>query len=263
MSFAAETWAWDQSCGDGVAKSVLAYLSFRADRHTAEAWPAIATIVKAVEHTERSVRKALAKLVKAGKVEREQRYAANGRCISTLYRLPVASAPAEAVPTPANEQETTPANKQEKPSVLNHQKEREERESTSPQAAPPAPAPLRDEKVALKEAEAPRPKRPQRTPLPDNWTPSREERQLAREAGFSEADIGCMAETFRDWASEKGAHSCDWSASWRKWVRREPKFRAKGSQRRSRPTGDDIKAVMAKYRAPYAFTGATIEGVAL
>jgi hypothetical protein len=90
MSFAAENWAWGQDCGGGVAKSVLAYLSFKADRYNGKCWPGLDTIIKAVQHTERAVRKALDELVRRKLIEREQRFDKKGRCITTLstgYRL--------------------------------------------------------------------------------------------------------------------------------------------------------------------------------
>jgi hypothetical protein len=187
MSFAAESWAWDQQCGNGIAKSVLAYLGFRASRNTGEAWPSLATIVKAVEHGERPVRAAVKQLVKHGKVERQHRFAANGRCISTLYRLPVVAATAEA--TPADQQETpsvpTPADQQGKPSSKEDSTGRkEERAAPASPPPPPPPPPVVDFPTEAKEAsriEEEPVSAPEPEPEPE---PGPEERQLAREAGF-------------------------------------------------------------------------------
>src|SRR5262245_51939410 len=92
-------------------------------------------------------------------------------------------------------------------------------------AAPPASPLPRVDIVAEKEGE--RPPGPQSRPpkpdhLPDDWMPSREERQLAIEAGFDPEDL---VQEFADWARTKAARSADWGASWRRWVRREPQFR--------------------------------------
>ena len=233
MSFAAESWAWDQQCGDGIAKSVLAYLSFRASRRTAECWPSLRTIVRAVEHTERAVRKALAGLVKAGKVERERRYAASGRCISTLYRLPVTAEPvtdSPAEPTPANSQETpplpTPANSQDKPSSKKDSTE-EEREA-APQAAPPAPEAGQDI-LLVKEEEPASPPPAHKTPWPDE--PPLEIVQLVLEAGYEPDEL---LEEIADWCRDRDRKSADWPAFTRRWVRRQKRFDAdKGKVRNS------------------------------
>jgi hypothetical protein len=114
----------------------------------------------------------------------------------------------------------------------------EERESTSPLAAPPPqPPPCSDANLALKEVEAPKPKRPQRTPLPDDWAPTREDRDLCIEAGYEPNE---MTEELADWARSTGAQSADWSATWRNWVRREKKFQANGTRRGKRTWADDI-----------------------
>jgi hypothetical protein len=216
MSFAAESWAWDQSCGDGIAKSVLAYLAFRADRNTGEAWPAMGTIVRAVEHGERAVRKAVAKLVKAGKVERLRRFAANGRCTSTLYRLPVTSAPAvesAALPTPADSQETpplpTPANSQEEP--LSKEESNQEKEERGAPASPPPPSlPPSPAEIVVEGSKEARRIEEELPEAPEDPEPEPELKQLAVEAGQDPAEV---PEELRDCASGRRKVPADWQPS--------------------------------------------------
>ena len=245
MSFAAEYWAWEQRCGGVVAKSVLAYLSFRASRHTGDCWPSMATIVRAVEAGEVAVRKAVKELVKRGKVEREQRYARNGRCISTLYRLPVVAVPSSAElepdpmpvrpdsgvlvepePTPSNSRETppppTPSNSREKPLGSKIQpEEKEERERASARA--PAGPPSVDSKTPAegsKQREAPA-RRARGTPLPDDWNPTAADRAFARARGYDPAEL-VLAFALKQ--RDLGNVSADWSAKFQLWVINEPKF---------------------------------------
>lgn len=60
--------------------------------------------------------------------------------------------------------------------------------------------------------------------LPDDWSPSPQARLAAREEGLNDAEIDRCADKFRDyWHAQPGARGrkCDWSATWRNWIRRE------------------------------------------
>jgi hypothetical protein len=289
MSFAAEDWAWNQHCGSGIAKAVLGYLAFRADRHSGECWPSLPNIVRAVEHTERAVRHALDDLVQRNLVERERRHAGNGRCISTRYRLPVASAAAEAPdpaaepaelvlgrgvndaaeaePTPAQTQGTlpspTPAQTQGEPSLS---KKDSTRESESACARAQG-ASSSEPRHATSEVRAPsqaagqversaRPvvshthRGPRGTPLPDDWAPSADDRHFARSLGLDPNEI--MVE-FADHHHAMGSFRADWSAAWRRWCRDEPAHRARKRGRATKPPRlawmDDVDADLAALRA--------------
>jgi hypothetical protein len=54
------------------------------------------------------------------------------------------------------------------------------------------------------------------TRLPDGWTPSLEDTQLARELGV---DVARETETFRDHARANDRRQADWPASFRNWLR--------------------------------------------
>jgi hypothetical protein len=60
-----------------------------------------------------------------------------------------------------------------------------------------------------------------RTPLPDDWQLSREERQMVLDGGHDPDEVGA---DIRDWAAETGARSADWGATTRRWIRRERTF---------------------------------------
>jgi hypothetical protein len=110
VSFAALNWAYEQKCGSGIAKSVLVYLANCANLADGECYPSVATIVRNTEHTEDAVRKALARLVSKGLVEREHQFARHGGYNSTRYRLPVTSGvPQDFTGTPSPEFRGTPS----------------------------------------------------------------------------------------------------------------------------------------------------------
>lgn len=58
--------------------------------------------------------------------------------------------------------------------------------------------------------------------LPENWTPSAEDRAFAKSIGWSDAQIDAEAPNFRDyWIAQPGQRGIklDWPATWRKWAR--------------------------------------------
>jgi Helix-turn-helix domain len=83
MSFSAQSWAWDQQCRSGVAKSVLLYLANCSDTN-GECFPSIPAIARKVQHGEAAVKRALHHLETDGQVEREARHRRTYR-----FRLPV------------------------------------------------------------------------------------------------------------------------------------------------------------------------------
>jgi hypothetical protein len=99
-------------------------------------------------------------------------------------------------------------------------------------AAPPAPPP------AARSA--------RRTPLPDDWAPPPEVRQMAIEAGYDPAEI---MEEMADWARATGARSADWTATGRNWIRREGKFYGR---RATGPSGTKLNQHIEETHAHYA-----------
>lgn len=58
--------------------------------------------------------------------------------------------------------------------------------------------------------------------LSPDWTPNAENRDFAKQLGWSDAQIDSEAANFRDyWIAKPGSGGCklDWPATWRKWVR--------------------------------------------
>jgi hypothetical protein len=86
-------------------------------------------------------------------------------------------------------------------------------------------------KEASKEARA------QGTTLPDNWTPSQADEAYGQELGLTREQIADHAEDMRLWAGANAnravARKADWSATFKKWMRREAKggYRANGGAR--------------------------------
>ena len=68
------------------AVAVYQYLFFRADRE-GKCWPAVPTIAKDLKLSEKTVRRSIKDLQKAGLIETEQRYRRSGGKSSLLFRV--------------------------------------------------------------------------------------------------------------------------------------------------------------------------------
>jgi hypothetical protein len=91
-------------------------------------------------------------------------------------------------------------------------------------AAPPAPAPARDERPQLRLVGEPDEK-PRRTAkrLPDGWVPDAAGVEFAQRHGLTGKRLQDEADQFRDYWNARGdaqARKLDWAATWRTWVRR-------------------------------------------
>jgi hypothetical protein len=255
MSFAAQRWAYQQQCGNGIEKAVLAFLAFSASRHSGDCFPSIKTIVRNVQHTERAVRAALKALAARKLIECERRFMPSGRCTSTLYRLPVVPLPTAAptqetpMPTPGPAQETpttpAPAPVQEEPLSKEDSNPRGGREWAPASPPPPAPSPSsgsilppqKEESGQRVEPTAP-PKRPaswivaarsaRKIPLPADWEPSQELRQMAIANGLDPDDIRYE---LHDWWLRNRIPQGDWDATYRGFVRQAKRVRPAAKER--------------------------------
>lgn len=71
-----------------------------------------------------------------------------------------------------------------------------------------------------------------------DWSPSAEDRQTAKDEGFSESEIDREALRFRDyWTAKAGAGGVklDWQATWRNWVRNSAEKLGKTPSRPTTP----------------------------
>lgn len=75
---------------------------------------------------------------------------------------------------------------------------------------------------------SPRRRRP-KVPIPDTF-PTQEDRQAARDLGFSDEESEHEARKFRDWHLAHGTEFADWTATWRNWLNRAPEFAARQHQ---------------------------------
>jgi hypothetical protein len=172
------------------AKKAIAYVL--GDHHNAETGrldPSIATIAREADLSVRAVQTNLREMERAGALMVLR--TPGRRCCTYILNwdwrgVDGRAAPVRRRPNPAYDCTNPAAN----PAPDSPKPEREDstgrkEESAAPQAAPPAPPPPPSmENLAGKEA-----KRPRRTPLPDDWAPSPEERQLARDAGYDPDEI--------------------------------------------------------------------------
>lgn len=84
MSGAAIGWAKAQTAPDGASKAVLIALADYAN-HKGEAWPAIRELARELQKSERSVQRALAKLVECGLLTRASQFRPNGSQTTDRY----------------------------------------------------------------------------------------------------------------------------------------------------------------------------------
>ena len=68
------------------AKLVLVYLHDRADRD-GESWYAIGTMAKDLSLSRSTIKRALAELLRQGRVEKQARFWETGGCTSNRYRI--------------------------------------------------------------------------------------------------------------------------------------------------------------------------------
>ena len=68
------------------AKLVLVYLHDRANRD-GESWYAIGTMAKDLSLSRSTIKRALAELIRQGRVEKHMRFRENGGCTSNCYRI--------------------------------------------------------------------------------------------------------------------------------------------------------------------------------
>jgi hypothetical protein len=296
MSYWAEEWAYAEQDVRGMAKQLLTYLGRRAD-DDGKSWPAVERMIRDLGRTERAIRAGLAVLVERGKVVRQHRHDLRGKCTSTLYWLPIEAIRAfeaaqkggnrKAGPDPCGNAGDTPAETQEESSTEYSEGRKEERGAHAP-ALPPSPSDeflvegkeesrIEEEPAAAPEPPAAptaplalRPERERATPLPDDWQPSPEVRQMAIEAGWDDPDE-LREDIFRWEQSQPEPPIRPWNAFAIRWIRREQKWGSRGRHAGRRKPSN--VAWMAPYtRARYAevfgtdaecpddFTGTTLEG---
>ena len=97
--------------------------------------------------------------------------------------------------------------------------------STSPNGEGGGELALIDEPTAPAIAVAPPSKRGHR--IPEEWTPTRNEANLAAERGVPPEKLNDELANFRDyWTAKAGANGTklDWDATWRNWIRRSSQF---------------------------------------
>lgn len=73
-------------------------------------------------------------------------------------------------------------------------------------------------------AKVEKPKRERGMRINPDWRPSEQDRQFARELGFTDAEIDRIYPRFVDyWIAKAGVNGAkrDWSATWRNWIRNE------------------------------------------
>mgnify|MGYP002572650581 FL=1 len=68
------------------AKQVLVYLHDRANKD-GKSWYAIATMAKDLSISRSTIKRALAELIRQGRVEKQVRFRENGGCSSNYYQL--------------------------------------------------------------------------------------------------------------------------------------------------------------------------------
>ena len=97
-------------------------------------------------------------------------------------------------------------------------------------APTPTPTPIKE--TISKDIVKKRAKRAQKTRmmLPDDWEPTAEDCDFARERGFTDIEIQNMLDKFCVHHRAKGTVMADWHAAWRTWVLNAIEYRARSQQ---------------------------------
>ena len=235
-------------------RAYLRYLAKRSNYQDGQCNPRVATIQRDLGCSERTARGRRRFWERLGALEVEhrgwQRASQYNLRADRLEALTVAESRRQNCPSelPLRNGKIAPQNAEKLPPYMEPRESNQgdELREPAPQAATPAPVSSSSVDLAV-EAEgkqasgrqqggADRPEPPQvsrsarRTPLPDDWSPPPEVRDLAIEAGYDPDEI---MEEIADWCRDRDHRSADWLAFARRWIRREAKFRRSGPAARS------------------------------
>jgi hypothetical protein len=207
------------------------FLRNLADRHNTsqEPFPKVATIARDTGHSERSMQRASRFWARLG----AQTPVHRGGHQSSVYWLHLDWLPAEAIVTPGRPKSSplrppivTPEAPNRHPSYEPRDLTQKGEASESARARLPAPASQGGDKILLvkegKAASPPAAKRTRKTPLPDDWAPPPEVRQIAIAAGFDPDDL---MEDMALWCRHNAVVSADWTCFARRWIKGEKKRR--------------------------------------
>ncbi|MGO7402114.1 helix-turn-helix domain-containing protein [Rhizobium ruizarguesonis] len=226
MSHDAVRWAREQRLGDPVAKSILVALAEHHNGKTAQCNPKVATICRETDFSERSVRKALAKLKQAGliRVEGGGKAGNNYQLLGDFNRRAVPDNKAPELNLTGTRAGLTGTPRTPKPArCAPAYREEPEGEPERTRRGSRERAPTHDEQGCR---------------LPEHFEPDISE---ALERGFTADEGRVEAEAFCNyWRSRPGAagRRINWPATWRNWLIRELKWRQerRGNGHARRPT---------------------------
>jgi len=222
MSHDAVRWARRQCLGDPVAKNVLVALAEHHNGKTAQCNPKVATICRETDFSERSVRKALAKLKEAGliRVEGGGKAGNNYQLLGDFNRHAVPDSEAPELNLTGTSAGLTGASCIPKPA----------------RGAAPYNEPERELERTGRGSRKRAPTHEQGCRLPEHFSP---DRSVALAEGMTAEEAQRSALNFLDyWRSKPGAagRKLDWGAAWRIWARKDAADgKRKGTDRRQRP----------------------------
>ena len=270
MSNRGTNWARTRRFGSAARKAIAYVLGDHHNGETGRLDPSVATIAHEADLSTRAVQINLREMERRGAVMVLR--TPGRRCCSYVLNWDWRGIDGRAMPhpqraaNPAYDCTAAPANPAPDSPKLEREDSTGKEEERAP-ASPPPPAP--PPSVAIdsdggegKQAsgrqqaagsDRPEPARATRsarkTPLPDDWSPPPEVRDLAIEAGYDPAEI---MEEIADWCRDRDHRSADWPAFARRWVRREGKFRRTAAPSRAAYAATRTGELLASLRAGIA-----------
>ncbi len=231
MSIRVMTWVWEQSQAEGLERLVLLAIADNANDQGGNAWPSVQTLRTKAKVSERTVQRAVRRLVALGELRVSQGAGQNGVNVYTVVMTPrPAVTPPDSHPVTETPVAETPGGVTQSAGGVS--------QSLTPR--PP------DTQTVLEPSltqQSPNARGSRGTRLPDNWRPSDTTRAWTLEH-VDQRTAAHELEKFRNyWTAKAGqaARKVDWEATWRNWI-----LNAGGtaSQRTRSTTNDRVAAAL-------------------
>lgn len=207
MSISAINWCIEQNDLPPGEWIVLFHLCHCHNHETGRCDPSQEYLARMTNMGERTVRRHLSSLEKAGRIVRKKRGIEGGGRVSDYYVLGDELAKMAANLT-GQSMRTNRPNGAENVHEMAGKQEVNRKEQEVPPVVPP-----------------PKRKAKRSVPIPEGWVPNEKNIEHALSKNFSHEEINHEADRFRDHHLAKGSVFKDWDAAWRTWIANSIQFR--------------------------------------
>jgi hypothetical protein len=202
--------AYDVAGLDEHERAVLVRLAFMANE--GKAWPSIAHLVEKLGKSERTVQRAIRRLVDAGHITQRQRR--HDTAIYTVHPVLADPKPVSVTGVSATPVDLTPV-------------------TNAPKTRPTDTLIAKNNQSSPKTSSSSKNRAPEKTPFPSEFCPVMGLRTAAVVAGWPPGDLDDQLDRFAAYHRKEGTLSADWQASWTHWVSNSKKWDKTNEQSRS------------------------------